>query len=152
MVEAATKEVKEFAAYTGEPFNYELLGITFSVVQYIGVGTLNVNTGRGEVKAQPGDFILRHGDVCLVLPAPFFERLAKASGRDDIITYEEFLAGKTANSKSGPDKFTLPVDPPSPPEASAQGEKSTSSDEPLSTSFTPSDAPYETSASRSKRR
>src|SRR5262245_31975977 len=101
-------------------FNYSVWTITFRVKQYIGVGTLNVQTGRGEVKAQPGDFILSFGEFKLVVPPEVIEALddprAAATKNPKIIPLDEFLDDHVLNSKSGPDKFTLPVEAePEPP-------------------------------------
>ncbi len=92
-----------------EAFDFDLNGVATRARQYIGIGMLNVETGRGEVKAMSGDFILDLSTTRVVIPCPTFELMAKNIGRKDIIPYDEFVARKVLNDKSGPDKFSPPL-------------------------------------------
>ena len=47
-----------------------------SAKRYEGVGTLNVLTSRGEVKAQSGDYVVTIGETIFVLPGDLLEKLS----------------------------------------------------------------------------
>jgi hypothetical protein len=90
-------------------------GVSMKAKQFHGIGTLNVETGRGEVKARSGDFILTYSDpnetLRMIMSEAVFATIWKNLGGTEIPTQPEALEKKVLNSKSGPDKFTLPRDP-----------------------------------------
>lgn len=58
-----------------------LYGVQVEVKQYFGVGTLNVKTTRGEVKAQSTDWIVNFSDgVSCVLPDSTIQRFITRLG------------------------------------------------------------------------
>ena len=108
------KEVKEEEPDFTEDRDIILGGIPMKAKQFVGIGTLNVETGRGEVKARSGDFILTYSDsfetLRAVMSAEVFQTLWKNLGGTEIPPPPEALAKKVLNDKSGPDKFTPPRD------------------------------------------
>jgi len=95
-------------------------GVSMKAKQYIGIGTLNVETGRGEVKAHSGDFILTYSDdketLRTVMSESIFRTIWKNLGGTEIPSPSDTLEKLVLNSKSGPDKFSLPRDPEPEPE------------------------------------
>jgi len=92
-----------------EEFPVALNTVEMRARQHVGIGYLNVDTGRGEVKAFPGDFIISCAGEKFVLSATVFELLARTNN-PKVIPLASFVERKIFNSKSGPDKFGPPMD------------------------------------------
>lgn len=79
--------------------------------QFVGIGTLNLETGRGELKVQPGDYILDFGVVKVVVPSEVFVLLRDDDAREFDAARKLVMEERVLNNKSGPDKFMYPIEP-----------------------------------------
>src|SRR5262245_59470971 len=82
--------------------------VEMTMKQYLGIGPLMVKLSheRGEAKAFPGDWVFTFGGEKFILP----DVLVQRSFNKHADPMPEFLERKVLNNKSGPDKFTGPIE------------------------------------------
>lgn len=117
---SAVKEKEKKHTPPNTPFKLKFGDVDAEAFQFLGIGVLNVETGRGELKARPGDFVVSVPGFKFIISQELLENMGTDA---HLIPLEKFMDGKILNSKSGPDKFSLPSDPPEEAEAEESEEK-----------------------------